>query len=178
MFGCEGLMLQHLLLLFLQYAQRCGFDKCKEIFSVIKKKHNSKFIIPNLPINLPESGLCKSLYIAGFRWIEADLISSDVGSQWTCLIVYRPNLVPNYQVENGIKWGYIATSVLLNFCEDIVTILNSSNYGKQTMRQVKALMKNFEESSSLDSNIVQPSFPWNGMYAVLLSITNNFNINC
>ena len=42
MFGCEGLMLQHLLLLFLQYAQRCGFDNCKEIFSVIKKKHNSK----------------------------------------------------------------------------------------------------------------------------------------
>ena len=174
MFGCEGLMLQHLLLLFLQYAQRCGFDKCKEIFSVIKKKHNSK------PTNkCAESGLSKSLYIAGFRWIEADLISSDVGSQcWTCLIVYRPNLVPNYQVENGIKWGYIATSVLLNFCEDIVTILNSSDYGKQTMRQVKALMNNFEESSSLDSNIVQPSFPWNGMYAVLLSITNNFNINC
>ena len=173
MFGCEGLMLQHLLLLFLQYAQRCGFDKCKEIFSVITKKHNSK------PTNkCAESGLCKSLYIAGFRWIEADLISSDVGSQWTCLIVYRPNLVPNYQVENGIKWGYIATSVLLNFFEDIVTILNSSDYGKQTMRQVKALMNNFEESSRLDLNIVQPSFPWNGMYAMLLSITNNFNINC
>ena len=171
MFGCEGFM--YLLLLFLQYAQQCGFDKCKEIFSVIKKKHNPK------PTNkCAESGLCKSLYIAGFRWIEADLISSDVGSQWTCLIVYRPNLVPNYQVENGIKWGYIATSVLLNFCEDIVTILNSSDYGKQTMRQVKALMNNFEESSRLDLNIVQPSFPWNGMYAMLLSITNNFNINC
>ena len=174
MFGCEGLMLQHLLLLFLQYAQRCGFDKCKEIFSVIKKKHNSK------PTNkCAESGLCKSLYIAGFHWIEADLIPSDVESQcWTCLIVYWRILVPNYKVENDIKWGYIATSALLNFCEDIVVILNSSGYGKQTMRQVKALMNSFEESSRLDLNVVQPSFPWNGMYAVLLSTINNFNIYC
>ena len=174
MFGCEGLMLQHLLLLFLQYAQQCGFDNCKEIFSVIKKKHNSK------PTNkCAESGLCKSLYIAGFRWIEADLIPSDVESQcWTCLIVYWRILVPNYKVENDIKWGYIATSALLNFCEDIVVILNSSGYGKQTMRQVKALMNSFEESSRLDLNVVQPSFPWNGMYAVLLSTINNFNIYC
>ena len=43
--------------------------------------------------------------------------------------------------------------------EDIVIILNPSDYGKQTTMQVKALMNDFEESSRLDFNVVQPSFP-------------------
>ncbi|PFX12821.1 Polyamine oxidase 3, partial [Stylophora pistillata] len=130
------------------YARNSGFDSCKEIFSVI---------------NSTESALCKSLYVAGFRWIEADLTSSVVGSQcWTYLIVYRPNLVPNYPVENGVKWSFIATSALINFCEDIVIILNSSDDGKQTVGQIRTLMNNFEKRSRLDLNIVHPSFPWNG----------------
>ena len=43
--------------------------------------------------------------------------------------------------------------------EDIVIILNPSDYGKQTTMQVKALMNDFGESSRLDFNVVQPSFP-------------------
>ena len=44
------------------------------------------------------------------------------------------------------------------------------------MRQVKVLMNNFEESSRLDLNVVQPSFPWKCMYAVLLSIINKSSL--
>ena len=75
------------------------------------------------------------------------------------------------------KMGLHCNICTTKLFEDIVIILNPSDYGKQTTMQVKALMNDFGESSRLDFNVVQPSFPQNGMYAVLLSIINNFNIS-
>ena len=109
----------------------------------------------------------KSLYLAGFRSIETDSISSDISSEGcTHALVYKPQLLPNFQVENGIKGDHIATSVLLNFCEDIISTVDSTADGKQTVKQVQTLMNILKENSRLDSNIVNPSFPWNGMYTM------------
>ena len=106
---------------------------------------------------------CNCLYAAGFRLIDTDGISSDISSE-SCVLVYKPDLLPNYQVEDGILGDHIGTSVLLNFCEDLIGAMDSSDDGKQAAKQIQALVNIFKESSRLMLNTVKPSFPWNGMY--------------
>lgn len=109
---------------------------------------------------------CKCLYAAGFRLIETDNNSSS--NIWTesCILVYKPHLLPNFQVENGVVGGHIDTSIVLNFCEDLINSLDFSCDGKQTAEQIQELMNIFKQNSRLMLNRVKPSFPWSGMYVI------------
>ena len=83
--------------------------------------------------------------------------------------------MPNFQVEDGVVGGYVLdTSVLLNFCDDLISSMDSSYDGKQTAKQIKAHVNIFKESSRLMSNMVKSSFPWNGMYIVIYSLGLHF----
>lgn len=147
--------------IFLQYSQQCGHHNCDEIFSMVSKKHD--YTIANKHRWFEQ---CKCLYAAGFRLIETDDNSSS--NIWTksCILVYKPHLLPNFQVENGVVGSHIDTSIVLNFCEDVINSMDFSGDGKQTAEQIyiQELMNIFKENSRLMSNTVKSSFPWSGMY--------------
>ena len=88
---------------FLQYAQQSGHKRCNEIFSVLTKNHRLK-----LAGKHGWSQQSKCLYSAGFRLIDTKA-SSDI-----CLLVYKPDLIPNFQVEDGVVGDYVETSAILN----------------------------------------------------------------
>ena len=140
---------------FLQYAQQSGHKRCKEIFSVVTKNHR-----------LELAGRCgcqsqqsKCLYSVGFRLIDtkASSISSEI-----CLLVYKPDLIPNFQVEDGVVGDYVETSAVLNFCEDLISSLSVVEEGRQEAQCIQSCMKTVKESSTLMLNAVRSSFPWNG----------------
>ena len=103
------------------------------------------------------------LYAAGFRLVETDNNSSNIVTE-SCVLVYKPQLLPNFQVEDGVVGGHIDTSVVLNFCEDLINSMDFSDNGKQVAEQIQDLMNIFKKSSRLMLNTVKPSYPWNGMY--------------
>ena len=144
---------------FLQYAQQCGHHNCDEIFSMVSKKCNYS----SKADKQRWSEQCKCLYVAGFRLIETDNNSSNISTE-SCVLVYKPHLLPNFQVEDGVVGSHVDTSVLLNFCEDLINSMDFSGDGKQTAEQIQDLMNIFKESSRLMLNTVKPSFPWSGMY--------------
>ncbi|KAJ7383973.1 hypothetical protein OS493_024663 [Desmophyllum pertusum] len=137
-----------------KYAQTSGYHTCDEIFSMVCKKPKS-----TMANKRTWSEQCKYLYATGFRLIDTDGISSDISSE-SCVLVYKPDLLPNYQVEGGIVGDHIRTNVLLNFCEDLIGAMDSSDDGKQAAKQIQALVNIFKESSRLMLNTVKPSFPW------------------
>ena len=107
----------------------------------------------------------KCLYLAGFRLIDtkASSISSDI-----CLLVYKPDLIPNFQVEDGVVGDYVETSAVLNICEDLITSLSVSEEGRQEAQCIQSYMETVNESSTLMLSAVQSSFPWNGKYNIFL----------
>ena len=107
---------------------------------------------------------CKCLYAAGFRLIETDGNSSSNICTKSRILVYRPHLLPNFQVENGVVGSHIDTSIVVNFCEDLINSMDFSDDGKQTAEQIQELVNIFKENSRLMLNTVKPSFPWSGMY--------------
>ena len=139
---------------FLQYAQQSGRERCKEIFSVVTKNHRLKLAGKHGWSQQP-----KCLYLAGFRLIDtkASSILSDI-----CLLVYKPDLIPNFQVEDGVVGDYVETSAVLNICEDLITSLSVSEEGRQEAQCIQSCMKTVNESSTLMLNTVRSSFPWNG----------------
>ncbi|XP_078349624.1 putative flavin-containing monoamine oxidase A [Oculina patagonica] len=139
-----------------KYAQQSGYNKCDEIFSMVSKKPKFTMVSKRL-----WSEHCKCLYAAGFRLIETDSFSSNISTE-SHVLVYKPHLVPNFQVEDGVVGDHISTSDLLNFCEDLISSMDSSYDGKQAVKQIKAHMNIFKESSRLMSSMVKSSFPWNG----------------
>lgn len=146
------------LFLLLQYAQQCGHHNCDEIFSTVSKKPNSTIADKHR-----WSKQCKCLYAAGFRLIETDDDSSNISTE-SCVLVYKPHLLPNFQLEDGVVGGHIDTAVVLNFCEDLINSMDCSDNGKQATEQIKDLINIFKESSRLMLNAVKPSFPWTGTY--------------
>ena len=145
---------------FLQYAQQSGHKRCNEIFSVLTKNHRLK-----LAGKHGWSQQSKCLYSAGFRLIDtkASSTSSDI-----CLLVYKPDLIPNFQVEDGVVGDYVETSAVLNIFEDLITSLSVSEEGRQEAQCIQSCMKTVNESSTLMLSAVQSSFPWNGKYNILL----------
>jgi len=141
-----------------QYARQSGYQSCHEIFSIVTKKPQSSLATGNKHTWTHQ---CKCLYAAGFRLIENDNISSNISSE-CCLLVYKPHLIPNFQVEDGVVGDHIETSVVLNFCEDLISAMNVSGHGKQNVRQIEDCLKTLKASSNLMSNTVRSSFPWNG----------------
>ena len=139
---------------YLQYAQQSGHERCKEIFSVVTKNHRLK-----LAGKHGWSQQSKCLYLAGFRLIDtkASSILSDI-----CLLVYKPDLIPNFQVEDGVVGDYVETSAVLNFCEDLISSLSVLEEGRQEAQCIQSCMKIVNESSTLTFNAVRSSFPWNG----------------
>ena len=139
---------------FLQYAQQSGHERCKEIFSVVTKNHRLK-----LAGKRGWSQQSKCLYSTGFRLIDtkASSISSDI-----CLLVYKPDLIPNFQVEDGVVGDYVETSAVLNICEGLISSLSVSEEGRQEAQCIQSCMKTVNESSTLMLNTVRSSFPWNG----------------
>lgn len=125
---------------------------------MISKKHNSTKVDKHI-----WSEQCKCLYAAGFRLVETDNNSSNIVTE-SCVLVYKPHLLPNFQVEDGVVGGHIDTSVVLNFCEDLINSMDFSDNGKQAAEQIQDLMNIFKKSSRLMLNTVKPSFPWSGMY--------------
>ena len=106
---------------------------------------------------------CKCLYAAGFRPIETD-DSSNISTE-KFVLVYKPHLLPDFQVEDGVVGGHIDTSIVLNFCEDLINSMDySTGDGKQAAKQTQDLMNIFKKSSRLMLNTVKPTFPWSGMY--------------
>ena len=138
---------------FLQYAQQSGHKRCKEIFSVTKN-HRLKLAGRS---GWPQQSKC--LYLGGFRLIDtkASSISSDI-----CLLVYKPDLIPNFQVEDGVVGDYVETSAVLNFCEDLISSLSVLEEGRQEAQCIQSCMKTVNESSTLMLNAVRSSFTWNG----------------
>ena len=136
---------------FLQYAQQSGHKRCNEIFSVLTKNHRLK-----LAGKHGWSQQSKCLYSAGFRPIDTKA-SSDI-----CLLVYKPDLIPNFQVEDGVVGDYVETSGILNICEDLISSLSVSEEGRQEAQCIQSYMETVNESSTLMLNAVQSSFPWNG----------------
>ncbi|XP_020618764.1 uncharacterized protein LOC110056595 [Orbicella faveolata] len=139
-----------------KYAQQCGHHNCDEIFSMVSKKHNS-----TIASKQRWSEQCKCLYAAGFRLIETDNNTSNISTE-SCVLVYKPNLLPNFQVEDGVVGGHIDTSSVLNFCEDLINSMDFSGDGKQTAEQIQDLMNIFRKNSRLMLNTVKPSLPWSG----------------
>ena len=142
---------------FLQYAQQSGHKRCNEIFSVLTKNHRLK-----LAGKHGWSQQSKCLYSAGFRPIDTKA-SSDI-----CLLVYKPDLIPNFQVEDGVVGDYVETSAVLNICEDLITSLSVSEEGRQEAQCIQSYMETVNESSTLMLSAVQSSFPWNGKYNIFL----------
>ena len=142
-----------------QYSQQCGHHNCDDIFSMVSKKPDCATADKHRWFEQ-----CKCLYAAGFRLIETDdnYPSSNI---WTenCLLVYKPHLLPNFQVEDGVIGSHIDTSIVLNFCEDLISSLDFSVDGKQTAEQIQKLMNIFKENCRLMLNTVKSSFPWSGM---------------
>ena len=139
---------------FLQYAQQSGHKRCNEIFSVVTKNHRLK-----LAGRYDWSQQSKCLYSAGFRLIDtkASSISSEI-----CLLVYKPDSIPNFQVEDGVVGDYVETSAVLNFCEDLISSLSVSEDGRLEAQCIQSCMKTVNETSTLMLNAVQSSYPWNG----------------
>ena len=154
---CIRLQLFYLTLL-LQYAQQCGHRNCDEFFSMVSKKHNSTKVDKHR-----WSEQCMCLYAAGFRLVETDNNSSNIVTE-SCVLVYKPHLLPNFQVEDGVVGGHKDTSVVLNFCEDLINSMDFSDNGKQAAEQIQDLMNIFKKSSRLMLNTVKSSYPWSGMY--------------
>lgn len=125
---------------------------------MVSKKHNS-----TIASKQRWSEQCKCLYAAGFRLIETDNNTSNISTE-SCILVYKPNLLPNFQVEDGVVGGHIDTSSVLNFCEDLINSMDFSADGKQTVEQIQDLMNIFRKNSRLMLNTVKPSLPWSGMY--------------
>ena len=124
---------------------------------MVSKKHDSTIADKHR-----WSEQCKCLYEAGFRLVETDDSSSNILTE-SYVVVFKPNLLPNFQVEDGVVGGHIDTSVVLNFCEDLISSMDFSGDGKQTAKQIQDLINIFKESSRLMLNTVRPSFPWSGM---------------
>ena len=141
----------------LQYAQESSYQKCDEIFSMVTRNH--KLTMAGRHVWSPQ---CKCLYAAGFRLIHVDTKSTSHITNDICLLVYKPHLIPNFQVEDGVIGDHVATSVVLNFCEDLASAVNVSDDEKEEVRQIHNYMKILNESSNLMLNAVWPSFPWNG----------------
>ena len=142
---------------FLQYAQQSGHKRCNEIFGVLTKNHRLKLAGKHGWFQQS-----KCLYSAGFRLIDTKA-SSDI-----CLLVYKPDLIPNFQVEDGVVGDYVETSAVLNFCEDLISSLSVSEEGRQEAQCIQSCMKTVNESSTLMLSAVQSSFPWNGKYNIFL----------
>ena len=68
---------------------------------------------------------------------------------------------------------HIETSVVLNFCEDLISAMNVSGHGKQNVRQIEGCLKTLKAGSNLMSNTVRSSFPWNGMYTPVTTLCIN-----
>ena len=141
----------------MQYAKQSGHKRCNEIFSVLTKNHRLK-----LAGKHGWSQQSKCLYSAGFRPIDTKA-SSDI-----CLLVYKPDLIPNFQVEDGVVGDYVETSAILNICEDLISSLSVSEEGRPEAQCIQSYMKTVNESSTLMLNAVQSSFPWNGSILVHL----------
>ena len=84
------------------------------------------------------------------------------------LLVYRPHLIPNFQVDDGVVRDHVATTVLLDFCLDLIGAINDSVAGKQEVKQIQECMKMVKDSSILMSNAIRSSFPWNGKCSWIL----------
>ena len=138
----------------MQHAQQSGHKRCNEIFSVVTKYHRLK-----LAGKYGWSQQSKCLYSTGFRLIDtkASSISSDI-----CFLVYKPDLIPNFQAEDGVVGAYVETSAVLNFCEDLISSLSVLEEGRQEAQCIQSCMKTVNESSMLMLNTVRSSFPWNG----------------
>ena len=106
---------------------------------MVSKKHNS-----TIASKQRWSEQCKCLYVAGFRLIETDNNTSNISTE-SCVLVYKPNLLPNFQVEDGVVGGHIDTSSVLNFCEDLINSMDFSADGKQTVEQIQDLMNIFQK---------------------------------
>ena len=149
----------------MQYAQQSGHKRCNEIFSVLTKNRRLKLAGKHGC----RSQQSKCLYSAGFRLIDtkASSISSDI-----CLLVYKPDLIPNFQVEDGVVGDYVETSTVLNICEDLITSLSVSEEGRQEAQCIQSCMKTVNESSTLMLSAVQSSFPWNGNIFCIYILVN------
>ena len=146
-----------IIFIFLQYSQQCGHHNCDDIFSMVSMKPDCTTADKQRWFEQ-----CKCLYTAGFRLIETDDNSSNIGTE-SCILVYKPHLLPNFQVEDGVIGSHIDTSTVLNFCEDLISSVDFSGDGKQTAEQIQKLMNIFKENSRLILNTVKSSFPWSGM---------------
>ena len=104
---------------------------------------------------------CKHLYAAGFRLVETD-VACNMSSE-VYLLVHRPHFIPNFQVEDGVVRDHIETTAVLDFCLDLIGAINDSVDGKQEVNQIQESMKMLKDSSILMSNVIRPSFPWNGL---------------
>ena len=149
---------------FLQFAQQSGHKRCNEIFSVLTKNHRLK-----LAGKHGWSQQSKCLYLAGFRLIDtkASSVLSDI-----CLLVYKPDLIPNFQVEDGVVGDYVETSAVLNICEDLITSLSVTEEGRLEAQCIQSCMKTVNESSTLMLSAVQSSFPWNGNIFCIYILVN------
>ena len=71
--------------------------------------------------------------------------------------------MPNFQDEDRVVRDHIATTVVLDFCLDLIGAIHDSVDGRQEVKQIQEGMKRLKDSSILMSNAIRSSFPWNGL---------------
>ena len=108
------------------------------------------------------------LYDAGFHVVETKCLGSSFGcTENLLLLVYRPDLIPNYQVEDGVTSDHVNKDIVVSICEEFPRVGERVVNDKEVSQLAEYRM--FLKTSKAPSDFpVRPSFPWCGKHQVFL----------
>ena len=135
---------------FHQEAEKNGFQRVHEIFYHVSAGFNSACHLG-------------CLYDIGFRLVETEHFWGKSTQNNCChLFVYRPSLIPDFQVENGTLPGQIKTDIIGEFLKELLTSTGhiKNGFNASDVEKLQTLIENLENASEV---FVKSSFPLHGV---------------
>ena len=153
----------------LQCAYRNGHQNCYEIFSMVARKPRRSSSVSMW------TQQCKCLYSAGFRLVEAETSLCGIPLEtFTFILIYKPHLLPNFQVENGVRADHIKRSVVCSVINELVRAIDFCEDGKRQAKELQAFARFLSEPSKLPLLNVRSLFPWSGKFEALRTDLQSF----
>ena len=118
----------------------------------------------------------RCLYDSGFRLLETESLLQNISRTdhyKDYFLVYRPSLIPNYQVEDGALFDQVKAEVVLQFIKELLKFSNKYCDGINETESLQEYINHLEEKNWTMIGI-RPSFPWHGTHSQNLCISSNF----
>ena len=100
----------------------------------------------------------------GFRLVETETyLENSSQNTHSLVLVYRPALIPDFQIDYGTLPGHIGKEVIVKFLSELLASAEhvKSRLSAKDVEELQDLVRNLE-TDLMSEMFVRSSFPWHG----------------